>query len=351
MKIIIDSRPFSRPSSGIRRYLEGVIRGFDASHQWIYLCDRPLADTDRQTTLPENIRKPLRAMLWPLWVVWQVWRERPDLYWSPRHHLPLWLPRRTIAVVTIHDLTWRNYPESMPWYRRWVERHLMPRAIQRADAIIVPTQVIADELRSVFNHLKIVVIHHGGDFFGGEPRKTPYLQQVPQFYLSVATYEPRKGLEDLANGWLRYRQAGGTRALIIVGSDGWGGVKARLMAALDGQSGYYLLPNLADDEIAWLYRHCDALVSLSYYEGFGLPLIESAPFVPVQILAPIGVYREIATGSVQWLDDRQPETIANALLGLDRGEGVPTRDPHREYRRWFDSGRDHQQLFEQLNAH
>ena len=49
-----------------------------------------------------------------------------DLFWSPRHHLPLGLNSRVASVVTVHDLVWKRYPETMLGRNRLLEHLLMP---------------------------------------------------------------------------------------------------------------------------------------------------------------------------------------------------------------------------------
>src|SRR6266550_4030292 len=68
------------------------------------------------------------------------------------YHEPNYVPVRfdVPVVVTIHDLSWLHYPETHPADRvRWLERRL-PRALDRAGAILVVSAFVRDELVVAF---------------------------------------------------------------------------------------------------------------------------------------------------------------------------------------------------------
>ena len=120
MRIAVDARPLSAPLTGIGRYTEALLQQMVASgHQWFIYSDRPL-----QVPLPESPRICVRygsaaggtpgSLRWAQWgfARWAI-QDVVDIFWSPRHHLPLLLPARIASVVTIHDLVWCQFPETM----------------------------------------------------------------------------------------------------------------------------------------------------------------------------------------------------------------------------------------------
>src|SRR5690606_7399518 len=84
-------------------------------------------------------------LAFPLWAR----SDRVDLFWSPRHHLPLLLGRRIRRVVTIHDMVWARCPETMRRSGRLLERLLMPPALRSADRIIAVSQATAADIAAL----------------------------------------------------------------------------------------------------------------------------------------------------------------------------------------------------------
>ena len=106
------------------------------------------------------------------------------------------------------------------------------------------------------------------------------------FFLFVGTLEPRKNLPMLMAAW-EHAQSSCNAALVIAG---------RLRddsAAPQRQNGLHWLGCVSDHDLAWLYSRAIAVVYPSYYEGFGLPVIEAmqcgAPVIASQCAAHLEV--------------------------------------------------------------
>jgi glycosyltransferase involved in cell wall biosynthesis len=103
-----------------------------------------------------------------------------------------------------------------------------------------------------------------------------------EYLLTVATLEPRKGL-DVLLGALAQRP-GELPPLMVVGQAGWGGVDPDRMARNLGlpEGRIRLLGRLPDADLAAVLHGATALVMPSRAEGFGLPVLEAmAAGVPV----------------------------------------------------------------------
>jgi glycosyltransferase involved in cell wall biosynthesis len=238
---------------------------------------------------------------------------------------PLAPPRRdTPLVVTVHDAVPWTHPTTLTrrgarWHRRAIER-----AARDADAIVVPTQAVADELR---HHLqlgdRVRVIGHGADLVvpaDGDARAVR-LQLPDRYLLTVATLEPRKGLSVLLEQLARPDAP--QVPLLVVGQPGWGGLDLAAEAARLGVGERVrLLGHVDDEDLAVLMTRATALVVPSRAEGFGLPVLEAMNLGTAVVTSPALALVEVAGGaSVVAADDE----LGTALREVVEDQQLRTR--------------------------
>jgi glycosyltransferase involved in cell wall biosynthesis len=205
-------------------------------------------------------------------------------------------------VVTIHDVAVLRHPDAFNgWTRRYSARTL-PRVARAASAIVVGSAFSRDEVVDVLSvpESKVRVIPYGV----GPPFTADGPRADGDYVLTVSTLEPRKNFGRLVEGFHRSGLDG--LELRVIGGDGWGDVK------VDGDR-VQRLENVDDDELARLYRGAVAVVYVSLYEGFGLPVLE-AMACGTPVVAPAGPpYDEFAEGIAFQVDPRDVDSIAHGL--------------------------------------
>lgn len=187
---------------------------------------------------------------------------------------------RPALCVAVHDLAWRRYPEATtPRGRRWHEAALR-RALDRADAVVVPSVQVADELSAATpGGPPVTVIRWGADHLPpADGRRTTDLlagQGVEGPYvLSVGTLEPRKNLGRLVDA---YRRAVPSLPepwpLLVAGPRGWGeGVPG---ASPEGPGRVVRLGPVDDEVLAGLYAGARLFAYVPLAEGYGFPPVEA----------------------------------------------------------------------------
>lgn len=204
----------------------------------------------------------------------------PTLLAPPRGSRPL--------VVTVHDAVPWTHPETLTprgvhWHRRMAQR-----VVPGADALVVPTRAVANELAQfVALPGRVVVSGAGVGKQLGEPADAEERRKrmgVPEgaYLLSVATLEPRKGLDVLLMALAE--RPDDLPPLVVAGPSGWGGVRLEELARDIGLPPHQLimLGRIGDLDLAAVLHGATALVAPSRAEGFGLPVLEAmAAGVPV----------------------------------------------------------------------
>ena len=321
LRVGVDARPLSHPHTGIGRYTQAILKRVARQNDLeLFLYGAaPLSWT------PEGaaIRCPAEpAGRWQSTVTAQRrfarWarEDRVDVFWSPRHHLPLRLP--CPSAVTIHDLVWRAAPQTMAPFARFVERALMGPSIRRATRVICVSHATRDALirwRPAAAD-KTVVIHEAACVSPADVDAPPAQTGTP-FFLFVGTFEPRKNLMRLVRAFIEVQNRI-PHHLVLAGGAGWGGVTEAIEELLAQHSDHrvrIVRPD-SDQELGALYSGCDALALVSVYEGFGLPVVEAMTFRKPSIVARNSSLPEVAGEAALYVDAEDEGQISQALLQL-----------------------------------
>jgi alpha-1,3-rhamnosyl/mannosyltransferase len=239
--------------------------------------------------------------------------------------------------VTIHDVAVLRHPEAFNgWTRRYSARTL-PRVARAASAIVVGSAFSRDEVVELLDvpEEKVRVIPYGV----GPPFKAEGPKADGDYVLAVSTLEPRKNLERLVEGFLRSGLDG--LELRVVGAEGWGGVQ------VEGDR-VIRLEDVDDEELARLYRGAVAVMYVSLYEGFGLPVLEAmASGTPV--VAPAGPpYDEYAQGIAFEVDPRDVDSIAHGLQRAVDSGSQPVGVRKAADFTWERAVQSHVELYQEL---
>ncbi|MGI9328485.1 MAG: glycosyltransferase family 4 protein [Pseudomonadales bacterium] len=335
LRIGVDARPLQNPNTGIGRYTQQLLMRLTQAtqHEWFLYstASESLFDGSpgsvserRVATTSAAVSTVVSQLLFARWAR----LDRLDVFWSPRHHLPLF--SKAASVVTIHDLVWFKHPETMTFARRLTERALMPRSIRRATKIIAVSESTLEDIVSVAPSAaaKVSVIHEASVFdrsFGNRALGENVRGQ--EYMLNVGTLEPRKNLERSLRA---YRMAAQTDPsvphLVMVGAPGWGIEPMPAMLASLGLSDrvtYY--PNCSDEELAALYRDCRFLLHAALHEGFALPLLEAMSFGKPVVTGNTSAMPEIAGNAGLCVDATAVEDIAKAICKISSDERLYER--------------------------
>jgi glycosyltransferase involved in cell wall biosynthesis len=256
----------------------------------------------------------------------------------------------TQVAVTIHDVVPWTHPDALtPRGVAW-HRAMAKRAARYADAIVVPTHAVADDLDRYFSfgdRLRVI-----GGAVSPELRapanasaRARELSLPDRYLLAVGTLEPRKGLELLIRA-LALPQSGDL-PLLIAGPEGWGDVDVMQVAASAGvdASRVRVMGFLSDSDLALVLERATAFVYPSLAEGFGLPVVEAMSLGTPVIHGDVPALVEVGAGATHVIErttvEQYPAQLAEAIeavttdaalaqrlsiSGLDRARAFSWRD-------------------------
>lgn len=179
---------------------------------------------------------------------------------------------RGIPVVTtihhlVHDPAYAPYrSKAQAFYHRWHVRWREERAVQQSAAVTAISNYVAQTVREAFDKQSVHVISNWVDTELYSPAREYSLPVGRPFRLLMVGNQSRRKGSDLLPAFAQ-----------ALGAD----FHLRITGGLRGQDGgansiksIFSLGRLTEEELIHEYRYCDAVVSLSRYEGFGYSALE-----------------------------------------------------------------------------
>lgn len=142
--------------------------------------------------------------------------------------------------------------------------------------------------------------------------------KINHYLISVSTLEPRKNYITLIKAFEKIRiTQDPALKLIIVGSPGW--QCQDVLEAMQPliEAGHLLhLEKVPTWELNVLYSHARALISPSYYEGFGMPPLEASLVGCPAIISDIPVHRWVMGEGALYCNPYDPFSVSDAIEQL-----------------------------------
>lgn len=339
MKIGIDARPLSYPLTGIGFYLRSLLDALqvvDQDNKYVLVSNMGI---NYEITNPNWSRSEGRRSEKLISTVWiqtiapfLAKRLGLDLFWSPRHHLPLFLPRSVKTVVTIHDLVHIFFPETMLRQNLIIERMLMRSSIILADVVVAVSCSTRNEILGTYSidPEKVRTVYSGIPAFP-ESRSVDLLAWLPKnpYFLFVGTLEPRKNLERILGAFELVHSAGYDPDLVITGSSGWKNEKLLKIARISPLGNrIHFTGYVTRQRLAQLYRNALGLLFPSLYEGFGFPILEAMHFGTPVITSNCSSMPEIAGDAAILVNPRNTSEIAQAMESLISDKALAEKLSH-----------------------
>jgi len=288
-KIVIDTVSLLSPLTGIGKYTYEVssilkeINYFNIEYFYGYYSKELIELTTHQGVKNLKsiiskfpfIKKIAREILF---ISSRAFATDYDVYWQPN-----FIPNRGVKakkiVTTIHDFSFFLHRDFHPQETLEYFDNSFYKNIYRSDMIITGSSYTKQEIldRLDFQEDKIRVIYHGVNHHLFKIYKDIELdfKLPPKFILSVGSIEPRKNLLGLLKAYnLLDKNIKNEYKLILVGFKGWENQEIMEIINQNRDSIRYL-GFISNSDLAKVYNLATCFVYPSFYEGFGLPIVEA----------------------------------------------------------------------------
>jgi len=234
-------------------------------------------------------------------------------------------------VVTVYDLSFLRFPEAFRRFNRWYLRSFTGHSVQRTKAVITISESTRQDVITMLGVPadRVHTIYCGvDDSFQPLPDREVAAfkakHNLPEsFVLFLGTLEPRKNVEGLIAAYARWRQWNKSAPpLVVAGGKGWHYHQIfRQVEALNLQDVVYFPGYVPQAELPLWYNAADLFVYPSFFEGFGLPVLEAMACGTPVITSNVSSLPEVAGAdgtTARLVDPADTEALAAAMAELMR---------------------------------
>jgi len=289
MRIGFDAKRIFFNHSGLGNYGRNILSAFFEHYPTDeYFLFSPKTSTElffhqqTNTIFPQGIYK-----LFP-----SLWRNNHIGHETKKHNLDIYhglsneLPQdirasKAKSVVTIHDVIFMRYPQWYKWHDRMMYKQKTEFACQAADAIIATSYQTKQDLIHFLDvpEDKIQVIYQPCNVgFSVKPSQEQQQEikkkyNLPsQFLLMVGNIEPRKNILNVINA---IQSQNIDTPLVVVGKKTNHAKELKNYIALNDIKNVYFCHNVCSSDLPIVYSLASVFVYPSFFEGFGIPVIEA----------------------------------------------------------------------------
>jgi glycosyltransferase involved in cell wall biosynthesis len=297
-------------------------------HEFFFLFDRKwderfiFSDNITPIVVGPQARHPFLYYLWFEWSIPKVLKKiNADLFLSPDAYLSLKTNVKSIPVF--HDLNFEHYPKDLPFLERKYYRYFFPRYARKASRIVTVSEFSKKDIVNLYDvpAEKVSVVYNGAneDF---QPVTDKVKEETKQklsggnpYFIFVGALHPRKNLSRLFQAFDYFKEQHKTDIkLLVVGNkkywtkdikQAFEGMRNNHEVIFSGRMPAGDLHNAVASALAMTY--------VSYFEGFGIPIIEAYRCDTPVITSNVTSMPEVAGDAAFLIDPFSVKSIATGL--------------------------------------
>lgn len=328
MRIGYDAKRVFHNASGLGNYSRDLIRilGTHINKNDYFLYNPKPASLNKWKPLSNTIEKLPKGIWKWLHVFWrqgpirnQLKRDRIQLF----HGLSGELPKKLDipSIVTVHDLIFLRYPKLYKKIDVNIHKRKVNHAVRSANKVVaISEQTKADIISYTgIENNKVEVIYQGchpafkKTLLDSEKKALKKKYNLPEkFVLYVGTLEERKNALLIAKSLLNTKHT-----IVFVGRVKAYGKKVKSFVEENGMANRVcFIDNIDVKDLAGIYQNATVFCYPSFFEGFGIPIIEALySGVPV-ITTRGGCFSEAGGSSSLYINPNNEDELRDAVEQL-----------------------------------
>lgn len=328
---------------GYGYFVQEIVRRWVAQypqHQFVLVFDRP---ADPSFCFAENVtlvevgppaRHALGFLYWYNFRLPMALRKyKPDVLVQPYGFCSI--TTNIPQVMVVHDLSFKHFPQFVPVYHRWFYQLFTGVFIKKATQLATVSDFSAKDIIQHYPKAagKINIVYSAAkpffqplDYEAKAAVKAEYAKDC-EYFLFTGGIHPRKNLLNLLKAFSVFKKwQRSNMQLLVVGRKAW-----QYEDVLEKLSTYkfredvVLLDYLDEQALAKITASAYAAVYPSFWEGFGVPIVEAMQSgVPI-ITSNTSAMPETGGDAALYADPADPNTIGQLMIQLYKDEQLRSR--------------------------
>lgn len=259
--------------------------------------------------------------------------SKPDIFLSPDGFLSLITNVKSVGVI--HDLNFEHFPEDIPFFMRKYYSLMFPRFAKKATRIATVSEYSKSDIINTYHvdPAKIDVVYNGASnifkplFSADQQQIRDRFSQGSEYFFFIGTLHPRKNLVNLFKAFDEFKRSDpkGIK-LLLAGAKMWWTDEIQLAyEAMEYRNDVIFTGRVTDEELAALMASALALTYVSYFEGFGIPILEAFHCDTPVITSNVTSMPEVAGKAAILTDPFSVSSIAGAMTKMASDEDFRQR--------------------------
>ncbi len=325
MRFSVDAHAIGCHLTGNEVYIRNLLNEFarlDPDSEFIAYISKPGAEAQ----VPLRLRKrwvsanPFRRLGFDL--PWRLRQDRPDLL-HVQYTSPVW--PAVPLVVSVHDVSYLEHPQYFTRFRATQLRRTVKSTVKAAARVLTPSEFSRGAILKHYDidERKVVVVPNAvSAAFRPVEREVACSVLMEKFglrgpfVLTVGDLQPRKNHLGLLHAFEEVLRAHRhlPHQLVFVGKETWCSKELhRAVARSSVANRVHFTGFVEDSELLYFYGACDLFVFPSFYEGFGLPILEAMACGRAVACSGLTAMPEVADAAAILFDPHSTLGIARAI--------------------------------------
>lgn len=306
-------------------------------HDFLFFFDRPyseefiFADNVTPIILHPQARHPFLYFIWfELSVSIALRRQKADLFLSPDGFLSITSSKKQIAVI--HDLGFEHYPADVPFLTRLYYQYFFPRWANKATRIASVSEFSKQDIikRYCVDGGNIDVVYNGAnETYGpiGELEKQATKEKYAQgqdYFVYIGSIHNRKNIVNMLRAFDDFRrETSSVMKFLLIGNKKWWTAEMEATyQQMIHKNDVLFLGRQPEQVLHHVLASAYALVYVSRFEGFGIPILEAFYCDTPVITSNVTSMPEVAGDSAILVDPLDVTSIKEGMQKMTKDENL-----------------------------